>query len=60
MTRRPDIADLIRRRAAAVVELERITERLDRYPSPELRMARDQVVALVDRLDSKIEAPASS
>jgi hypothetical protein len=54
-------ADLQRRRAAAILELERITARLDRFPTAELRAARDQVVALVDRLDARIEAlPASS
>ena len=54
-------ADLQRRRAAAILELERITERLDRFPTAELRAARDQVVALVDRLDARKEAlPASS
>ena len=54
-------ADLQRRRAAAILELERITERLDRFPTAELQAARDQVVALVDRLDARKEAlPASS
>jgi hypothetical protein len=53
--------DLQRHRAAAILEFERITERLDRFPTAELRAARDQVVALVDCLDARIEAlPASS
>jgi hypothetical protein len=56
MTRRPDIDDLLRRRDRAVAELERITERLDLHPTEELRAARDQVVALINRIDARTAA----
>jgi hypothetical protein len=50
---------LLYRRAAAMAEVERLMQRLDTYPTPQTRVALDQLAALVNRIDVKLLAPSS-